>query len=127
MRNKNRLIITVFLIVPLTILISGCVSPPLEEKNSVAKDTNSTINITSVSWDSNSGIIEVSLDVFPSWGNWIMYVDGKEMPMIGDVGSPVVRPNAALDASPTGLLIGTEPWVTGLTEVVFPCCGFGSS
>lgn len=52
-----------------------------------------------------------------------MYIDGKAMPMEGGEGNPVVRPNAPLDAPPTGLIIGTEPWITGLVAVDFPCCG----
>jgi len=71
-------------------------------------------------------IIEIALDMFPSpstWDYWTMYVDGEEMPMEGGEGNPVVRPNAPLNAPPTGLIIGTEPWVTGLGAVDFPCCG----
>ena len=80
--------------------------------------------ITDVSWIFDMRVIEITLDAFPStWGNWTMYVDGEEMPVEGGVGKPVVRPNAALDKPPTGLLIGTEPWVISLDEVDFPCCG----
>ena len=80
--------------------------------------------ITDISWYSDVRVIEITLDAFPStWGNWTMYVDGKEIPMEGGMGNPVVRPNAALDNPPTGLIIGTKPWVTGLAEVDFPCCG----
>jgi hypothetical protein len=52
-----------------------------------------------------------------------MYVDGVEMPMEGGEGEPVVLPNAPLDQPPTGLFVGTLPWVTGLDNVDFPCCG----
>ncbi len=80
--------------------------------------------ITDVFWNSNIRIIEITLNVFPStWDNWTMYVDGQVMDMKGGPGNPVVRPNAPLDKPPTGLFVGTEPWVTGLTEVDFPCCG----
>jgi len=80
--------------------------------------------ITDMFWNSNMKIIEITLNKFPStWGNWIMYIDGKEMPMGGGPGNPVVRPNAPLDKSPTGLIIGTLPWVSPLTEADFPCCG----
>ena len=80
--------------------------------------------ITDVLWDSDMRIIEITLDAFPStWDNWAMYVDGEVMDMEGGPGNPVVRPNAPLDKPPTGLIVGTEPWVTGLTEVDFPCCG----
>jgi hypothetical protein len=43
--------------------------------------------------------------------------------MDGGVGRPTVRPDAPLDQSPSGLFIGTEPWLTGLDNVDFPCCG----
>lgn len=52
-----------------------------------------------------------------------MYIDGVEMPMDGGEGKPVVRPNGSLDKAPTGLIVGTLPWVTGLDGVDFPCCG----
>jgi len=52
-----------------------------------------------------------------------MYIDGVETPMEGGTGEPVVRPNAPLDQPPTGLIVGTLPWVTGLDHVDFPCCG----
>jgi len=92
-----------------------------EEEKTAAKETTPAIKITDVSW--HSKIIEITFNRFPSWGNWTMYVDGKEVSMEGGAGNPVVRPNMAFDKSPTGLYIGTEPWVTGLVDVDFPCCG----
>jgi len=69
-------------------------------------------------------IIHISLDSWPgTWLGWTMYVDGVEMPMEGGEGEPVIRPNAPLDQPPTGLIVGTLPWVTGLNDVYFPCCG----
>jgi len=83
-----------------------------------------TIKITDMSWDSSMKIIGITLDPWPStWGNWTMYIDGEEVPMEGGLGNPVIRPNAPLDESPTGLIVGTLPWVSPLTEVGFPCCG----
>lgn len=83
-----------------------------------------TIKITDMFWDSNMKIIEVTLDPFPStWGNWIMYIDGEEVSMESGYGNPAIRPNAPLDESPTGLIVGALPWVSPLTEVDFPCCG----
>ncbi len=83
-----------------------------------------TIKITDMFWDSDMKIIEITLDPFPStWGNWIMYVDGEEVSMEGGYGNPIVRPNAPLDESPTGLIVGALPWVSPLTEVNFTCCG----
>jgi hypothetical protein len=69
-------------------------------------------------------IIEISLASWPAvWPGWTMYIDGVEMPMQGGEGEPVVRPNAPLEQPPTGLIVGTLPWVTGLDDVDFPCCG----
>ena len=94
-----------------------------EEEQPEVKETTPAIKITDVSWNSKKGIIQITLNKFPSWGNWKMYVDGKEVSMKGDAGNPVVRPNMALDIPPTGLIIGTEPWTTSLVDVDFPCCG----
>jgi len=136
MHNKGKLIITVLEIISLIILILGCISPILGEEKPIPKETapilisppapqfTPTIKITDMFWYSDMKIIEITLDPLPStWDNWTMYVDGEEVPIEGGVGNPVVRPNAPLDKPPTGLLIGTEPWVTGLAEVDFPCCG----
>ena len=80
--------------------------------------------IADVEWDRSAGVIHIGLDSWPgTWPGWTIYVDGVEMPMEGARGEPVVRPDAPLDQPPTGLLVGTLPWVTGLAEVDFPCCG----
>ncbi len=121
MRSKSKLIIAVLAIISLIILILGCDSSP--PTLPPTPQPTPSIRITDVSCDSDMGIIEITLNEFPSWGNWAMYIDGKEMSMEGGPGNPVVRLNAPLDAPPTGLIIGTEPWVTGLAEVDFPCCG----
>ncbi len=84
---------------------------------------NPAIKITDVSWNLDLEVIEVTLSQFSDWGGWKMYVDGKEIPLEGGAGKPVVRPNAELENNPTGLYIGTDPWVTGLTNVDFPVCG----
>ena len=99
----------------------GVTQDEQEEEKTVAKETTPAIKITDVS--RHDKIIEITFNRFPSWGNWKMYVDGKEVSMEGGAGNPVVRPNTALDKPPTGLYIGTEPWTTGLADVDFPCCG----
>lgn len=87
-------------------------------------ETVQATEITDVVWYSDVKVIEITLDTFPStWGNWTMYVDGKEISMEGGVGNPVIRPNAPLEEPPTGLIVGTQPWVSGLAEVDFPPCG----
>jgi len=98
----------------------------IEEKETTSTSTpvSEFTKITDMSWDSKEQIIEITLDPFPStWGNWKMYVDGKEMSMQSGSGNPAVRPNAPLDKHPTGLIVGTLPWAGPLTKANFPCCG----
>ena len=136
MHNKSKIKITVFSIISLGILILGFISPTLGEEKLIPKEiaispvptstskSTPAIKITDMFWDSNLKIIEIALESFPSsWGNWIMYVDGEEIPMEDEIGNPVIRPSAPLDNPPTGLIIGTLPWISPLTEVDFPCCG----
>ena len=78
--------------------------------------------IRDVRWLPGDGFIEVILDTFPTWGGWTMYVDGTEVPMEGGEGYVVARPNGSVSTA-TGLFIGTEPWVTSLESVAFPCKG----
>ena len=85
--------------------------------------SRSTINIVDVKWIENLKVIEISFDQsIAQWGGWTMYVDGAEWPLEGGTGNAIVRPNAAGEEA-TGLFIGTDPWLTGLTGVNFPCCG----
>jgi hypothetical protein len=80
--------------------------------------------ITDVAWDPDMHIIQIKLDSWPGvWDGWRMVVDGQEMPMAGEAGEPVVLPDAPLEQPPTGLIVGTLPWATGLDDVDFPCCG----
>ena len=80
--------------------------------------------ITDLTWDCSTKTIHIALNSWPrAWGGWRMLVDGVEIPMEGEDGEPVVRPNAPLDKPPTGLIVGTLPWVSGLIRVDFPCCG----
>lgn len=80
--------------------------------------------ITDVTWDPDMRVIHISLESWPSvWDGWTMYVDGAEMPMEGGEKEPVVRPDAPLEQPPGGLIVGTQPWVTALDNVDFPCCG----
>ena len=76
--------------------------------------------ITSVGWDANLGVAVVQFDTFPTWGGWRMFVDNQEYPLEGGDGFPVARPNAPIAQGPTGLLIGTTPWVSALPSGVFP-------
>lgn len=111
---------SLFFIIIVVALINACSRTPL---TSPAIDSF-TIKITDMSWDSNQKIIGITLDPWPStWSNWTMYIDGEEASMEDESGNLVVRPNAPLDGSPTGLIVGALPWVSPLTEVDFPCCG----
>jgi len=78
--------------------------------------------IVDVQWLKGDDFIEVTLDAFPTWNNWTMYVNGKMVPMEGGPGEVIVRPNGPV-SSATGVLIGTDPWVTALRDVDFPCEG----
>jgi predicted TIM-barrel fold metal-dependent hydrolase len=80
--------------------------------------------ITDVTWNPDTHTIHIKFDSWPGvWGGWRVYIDGVEIPMEGGVGEPVVRPDAPLDQPPTGVIVGTLPWVTGLDHVDFPRCG----
>jgi hypothetical protein len=50
-------------------------------------------------------------------------IDNIRLPVEAPAGPPNVRPNAALDQHPTGVLIGTLPWLSSLDAADFPCCG----
>ena len=78
--------------------------------------------IRDVQWLRGDGFIEVAFDVFPSWGGWTMYVNDETIPMEGGPGEVIVRPNGPV-SSATGVFIGTDPWVTSLRDVDFPCEG----
>ncbi len=79
--------------------------------------------ITAVEWDGALGVVVVRLDRFPAWGGWRMLVDGAERPMGGGDGQAVVRLNAPIDQGPTGLYVGTTPWVSPLPAGALPCSG----
>jgi hypothetical protein len=82
--------------------------------------------IVSVSWQPNNKAIQVIFDQFPAelWSEqWEMYVDNIKMPVAAPQGSPSVRPNAELEKNPTGVLIGTLPWLSSISATDFPCCG----
>jgi len=80
--------------------------------------------ITDMSWNSGMDVIEIAVDAWPeNWGGWLCYLDGEQILMDSGEGNPVIRPNAPLENPPTGLFVGTDPWVSPLTDVNFPCCG----
>ena len=83
-----------------------------------------TPSITGMNWDSGNHVINIGIDSWPkSWSPWTIFVDGIEIPVGEESGAVIVRPNAPLDHPPDGLIVGTLPWVTGLDNVDFPCCG----
>lgn len=79
--------------------------------------------ITAVDWDPDMHVIRISVDSWPDVWPWTMFVDGEEVPLEGGEGKAVVRPNAVLDQSPTGLYVGSLPWVSGLESTDFPPFG----
>jgi hypothetical protein len=102
----------------------GFISEPVSDQT--ATQTGSAPQILNVLWKPNIQAIEVTFDQFPTdlWSEqWEMYIDNKKIPVTAPQGSPNVRPNAALDQHPTGVLIGTLPWLSSLDATDFPCCG----
>lgn len=82
------------------------------------------VRIVDVQWVPGMQAIHILLDRWPGvWPGWRMLLDGVEIPMEGEPGKPVIRPDAPLAKPPTGLFVGTHPWYTGLRAVDFPCCG----
>jgi hypothetical protein len=79
--------------------------------------------IMGVEWDPGLAVILVRFDAFPNWGGWSMFVDGTEVAMEGGEGALVARPNAPVADHPTGLYIGTMPWLSPLPKNALPCTG----
>lgn len=99
-------------------------NPNVQAQEKPVNPVGNPIQITDVSWNSDLRVIEITLNEWPQkWNNWKMYLNGNEMPMEGGKGNAIVRPNAPLDQNPTGLFIGTAPWLSSLDQVDFPCCG----
>ncbi len=87
-------------------------------------EISSTPSITDINWDSGNHVINIGIEPWPkTWSQWTIFVDGGEIPAGEEGGAVILRPNAPLDQPPNGLIIGTLPWVTGLDNVDFPCCG----
>jgi hypothetical protein len=81
-------------------------------------------SITGIAWDPGNHVVTIGIQPWPkSWSPWTLLVDGVEIPAGEESGAVILRPNAPLDQPPDGLIIGTLPWVTGLDNVDFPCCG----
>jgi|GEM_PF-6858246 len=102
----------------------GFISEPGSDQTTTSK--GSAPRIVDVSWKPNIRAIEVTFDQFPVdlWSEqWEMYIDNQKKPVAAPQGSPNVRPNAALDQHPTGVLVGTLPWLSSLDATDFPCCG----
>ena len=80
-------------------------------------------SITGMSWDQKEGTLSISIHPWPDVWPWQVFLDGQKIPNEGGNGKPVFRPDAPLDQSPTGLLVGSLPWVSRLDDTDFPCCG----
>ena len=105
-------------------LIIGCKSGDKTSPDTTSP-TGSAPRIVSVSWQPNNKAIQVIFDQFPAslWNEqWEMHIDNKKMPVATSQGSNI-RPNAELEKNPTGVLIGTLPWLSDLSSTDFPCCG----
>ena len=101
---------------------TSAAAEPDEDTEVASSPSSSATRIVNVAWLPGDGFIKVLLDPFPAWGGWTMYLDGEDVPMEGDPGAIIVRPNDE-PRNATGVYIGTDPWVTSLREVEFPCKG----
>ena len=80
--------------------------------------------IVDVQWEPNIGAIHILLDSWPGvWDGWRFFLNGIEIPLEGGWGTPIIRPDAPLSQPPTGLFVGSLPWLSGLEKIDFPCCG----
>jgi hypothetical protein len=106
-------------------LIIGTTLPNKENPKTESYSFDTSIpQIKNMQWDKYSRVIRIGIAPWPkSWEPWRMFIDGTEMSLKDEKGGVVVRPNAPLDQPPDGVIVGTLPWVTGLDQVDFPCCG----
>jgi tetratricopeptide (TPR) repeat protein len=85
------------------------------------------MEIVDVNWagDIDGGVIEVLVDGWPdTWESWRCYLNGERVRMEGLQESDfTIRPNAPLQVPPTGLFVGTKPWLSTLRNSDFPCLG----
>jgi tetratricopeptide (TPR) repeat protein len=86
------------------------------------------MEIVDVNWAENvqGGVIEVLVDEWPvgRWPGWRCYLNGERIPMEGVEESDfTIRPNAPLEVPPTGLFVGTKPWLSTVQSSDFPCLG----
>ncbi len=87
------------------------------------KQTSATA-ITDITWDGGNHFIEIKIAPWQeNYSPTRVLVDGEEIPMGAAEGMADIRPNAPVDQSPDGFIIGTLPWPSGLEDVDFPCCG----
>ncbi len=131
MKKILRFFLMVFAFVPLfspshkTILKQSQQEFASSQTSSVAQlKSASSPQITSINWNPESHVIEVELAPWPNtWDSWKYFIDGNEIETKEENRMVVIRPNAPLSKPPSGLIIGTLPWVTGLDNVDIPCCG----
>jgi hypothetical protein len=120
-KSKLQTVLSVALLLFFPIVSSPKAEKPLTKSLLTAYPAP---QIKSVKWDAGGHIIQIGISPWPkTWDTWRMFVDGIEVPLKDEKGGVVVRPNAPLEQPPNGLIVGTLPWVTGLDQVDFPCCG----
>lgn len=113
------------------ILWVGCSGPPVPTltptQTRIIQPTTLQENViplvTDMSWDQESKTIHVNLDTWPGGWPWQILLDGEEIPEQGVEGQASIMPDAPLEEPPRGLFIGSLPWLSGLEETDFPCCG----
>jgi tetratricopeptide (TPR) repeat protein len=83
--------------------------------------------IVEVNWaeDIEGGVIEVLVNEWPGiWDSWRCYLNGERVSIEGVEESDfTIRPNAYLAKPPTGLFVGTKPWLSTVRNSDFPCLG----
>ncbi len=108
-------------ILPANTTLSTLETTPLSPRQTSSESSAPTI--TKVYWDSSNRTVNINLQPWPKIWPGTMILDGKEIPQGETPGGVIYRPNAPLDQLPGGIIIGTLPWVSGLDQVDFPCCG----
>jgi sulfatase modifying factor 1 len=97
----------------------GIITPT---SNSTPTKTMSSL-IAGMNWDPENHIINIVINPwFSSWPPEAILVNGNEI-VFEEGSGATIRPNAPLNQPPGGLIIGSLPWVSGLDNVDFPCCG----
>ncbi len=124
----NKIFCLLAVLLCATVLV-GCSNPPVPTTTQTGSIPPSppqpaaVPQITEMTWDPVEKTFHIGIEPWSSSWPWRMLLDGEEIPMEGGEGRAVIRPDAALDQSVGGLYVGSLPWLSGLGDTDFPCCG----